>query len=128
MSDYGRGRTLMLGSYVSAAYQSTPSADTARFYRALLDWAGVSRPVSVTGAPVEIRMLDAGDSSLVVAFNHDRAMPARAVMTLRSSRVRPTATDLISGALVSLDVAQQHITVPLEIPASDVRVLRITGR
>ena len=46
-STFGKGKTLTLGSFVSAAYQSRPDATTARFFVALLAWAGVTaRPVS----------------------------------------------------------------------------------
>ena len=34
ISTYGKGKTLMLGSYVSAAYQCTPSTAVERFYSA----------------------------------------------------------------------------------------------
>ena len=47
MSTYGKGRTLMLGSYVSAAAQSTPSAAAERFFAGLLEWAGVTLPLMV---------------------------------------------------------------------------------
>jgi hypothetical protein len=51
MSHYGKGKTLMLGSFVSAAYQSMPSPATERFYAALLDWAGVVRTVEAGPKP-----------------------------------------------------------------------------
>ena len=70
MSRFGKGRTLMLGSYVSAAFQSTPSPDTQRFYESLLAWAGVQLPVVVTGAPVEARHLESGSDALLFVFNH----------------------------------------------------------
>jgi hypothetical protein len=42
-SQFGQGRTLMPGSYVSAAYASTPTPEAERFHAGLLTWAGVTR-------------------------------------------------------------------------------------
>ena len=62
ISAYGRGKTLMLGSYVSAAYEKAPSRETERFYAGLLKWAGVKLPVS--GGSGEVRTLESGRGSL----------------------------------------------------------------
>ena len=70
MSTYGKGRTLMLGSYVSAAYQSTPTPAVERFYSGLLEWAGVTLPVTVAGAPLEARHLESGGDAVLVLLNH----------------------------------------------------------
>ena len=63
----------MLGSYVSAAYQSKPTPEVERFYAGLLTWAGVTMPVEVTGATLEVRYLESGDDILMFVFNHDAA-------------------------------------------------------
>ena len=48
-SAFGKGKALMLGSYVSAGYVSQPEEATRRFFDGLLDWAGVRRPVARLG-------------------------------------------------------------------------------
>jgi beta-galactosidase len=58
MNNYGKGRTLMLGSFVSAAAQSTPTPEAERFFAGIVDWAGVTLPIRVTGAPLEARHLE----------------------------------------------------------------------
>jgi len=124
-SEFGRGRTLMLGSYVSAAYQSAPSPETARFYDALLAWAGVSRPVAVSGAALEVRSLDAGSDTLLFFFNHARE-PARADVVLRVPAGPSAATDLVEQRTVSVSSTSEGVALTVELPPAGVRVLRMT--
>ncbi|HTP35194.1 MAG TPA: beta-galactosidase [Candidatus Acidoferrales bacterium] len=70
-SAFGKGKTLALGSYVSAAYENAPSRETERFYAGLLDWAGIALPLTVTGGRIEARLLESGAERLVFVFNHD---------------------------------------------------------
>ena len=99
VSTYGKGKTLMLGSYVSAAYESAPSRETERFYASLLDWAGVTRPVTAEGGKIEVRTLERGDERLVFVFNHDTKEVA-ANVALRLPAGAYTAKDLATGAAV----------------------------
>jgi beta-galactosidase len=96
MSSYGRGKTLALGSYVAVAHQQQPEATSERFFQALVDWAGVARPVAVEGGPVEVRMMEAGAERLVVVFNHQD----NAVEPLIRVPGEWTASDLATGAEV----------------------------
>lgn len=125
VSRYGAGKTLMLGSYVSAAYQSTPTPEAARFYRGLLEWADVSLPVTIGGSPIEARHLESDGSILVFLFNHQTG-PARSVVTLHRPPGPYIATDLVTGANVRLTESNDGITIAIEVRPSDVRVLRIT--
>jgi beta-galactosidase len=95
MSTYGKGKTLMLGSYVSAAYETTPTPAVERFYGALLDWAGVVQTLKATGARIEARMLETPTGPLVFVFNHN-PRPAATTLTLPPG----AATDLITGQRV----------------------------
>jgi beta-galactosidase len=70
-AQYGKGKTLLLGSYVAAAYQSAPSEAARRFYEALAAWAGVKNPLNVDGG-AEARWLETGSGRLLFLFNHDR--------------------------------------------------------
>jgi hypothetical protein len=90
ISAYGRGKTLMLGSYLSAAYYTRPGESARRFFSGLLNWAGVQPPVAVEGGPVEIQTLVSGKDRLVFAFNHGT--------TAVSPRIRlPAATGSFNG-------------------------------
>lgn len=96
MSTFGKGKTLMLGSYVSAAYESTPTPAVERFYSALLDWAGVAPQLKATGSRIEARMLETPSGRLVFVFNHNARAEAT-TLTLPPG----VATDLMTGQRVA---------------------------
>jgi beta-galactosidase len=121
-SAFGRGRALILGSYVSAGYISEPADTTRRFYEGLADWAGVSRPVATSGDPVEVRLLESGPAHLVFAFNH-AATPAHATVRLRLPLAGRVITDLASGAAVSVSASAAGFEWRETLAPGDVRVL-----
>jgi beta-galactosidase len=125
MSTYGKGRTLMLGSYVSASAQSTPTAESERFFAGLLEWAGVTLPIRVTGGTIEARHLESGEETLLFLFNHGR-QEARSEVWLRRAAGEYTAIDLVDGRSVRLARSPDGVTVNVVLPSSGVQVLRIT--
>ena len=127
VSNFGAGRTLLLGSYVSAAYQSTPTPAGERFFAGLLEWAGASVPVGVAGSPLEVRFLEAGDTTLLFAFNHERAAAASRV-TLRKLAGHYTATDLVTDRSVGVESTADGVRVELTVDPAAVRVLTIRRR
>jgi beta-galactosidase len=122
VSKYGSGRTLMLGSYLSAAYETTPSPEVARFYAGLLAWAGVTLPVEVESGGVEVRYLESGASTLIFAFNHS-SHPADASFRLRLRGA--AATDLVTSQRVAIDRNGDWIRLASRIEASSVWVVRV---
>ena len=125
MSTYGKGRTLMLGSYVSAAAQSTPTGDAERFFGGLLEWAGVSLPVRVTGSQVEARHLESGRDALLFLFNHAKDA-ARSEVWLQRSQGTYKALDLVSGRDVPLRNLTDGVSVSVALTPAAVHVLRIS--
>jgi beta-galactosidase GanA len=119
ISTFGKGRTLMLGSYVSAAYQTTPSDAVAKFYAALLDWAGVQRPVSVQGADLEVHWTESGADRILFVFNHGTA-PVDATVALRPAAA--SAADVVTGETPRLEAGG---SLRLHVGAKDVRVIRL---
>jgi beta-galactosidase len=111
-STYGKGKTLLLGTYLSGAFETTQDAGLRRFYTGLLEWAGIGRPVEATG-DAEVRMLESGGDRLVFAFNHQNA-PAEVTLKIPGEW---SATDLITGAAVP--------SLTKKIGARDVWVLRL---
>jgi hypothetical protein len=97
----------MLGSYVSAAYESTPTPAVERFYSGLLAWAGVVAPLQATGDRIEARLLETPTGPLVFVFNHN-AQPAATTLKLP----RGTATDLMTGRSVE---SFDKTLAPLEV-------------
>ena len=126
MSAYGRGKTLMIGSYVSAAAQSTPSKDAERFFDWLLQWAGVTYPVLVTGsAPLEVRYVQSGNDVVVFVFNHS-ASPARSHVGLKMPGGDYRATDVVDGRTIPLRRDRDRVTLAVDLPASAVQVIRLS--
>jgi beta-galactosidase GanA len=125
MSTFGQGRTLTLGSYVSAGFVSRPDETTRRFYAALLGWAGVSRPVAVEGDPLEVRLVESGAERLVFVFNH-APVPATSTVGLRLTSGDVRVTDLVTGEDVEMLRTASGLEWAASVPARDVRVLRIT--
>jgi beta-galactosidase len=126
-SSYGKGKTLMLGSYVSAGYVSQPEETTRRFYAGLLDWAGARRPVVASGDPVEVRLLESGREHLVFVFNH-AARPASAALTLRLPLAGRAVVDLASGEAVKVTGTPDGFEWQATLEARDVRVLLLRGQ
>ncbi|HEY0872399.1 MAG TPA: beta-galactosidase [Vicinamibacterales bacterium] len=126
MSTFGKGRTLMLGSYVSASAQSTPTPEAERFFRGVLQWAGVQFPVTVEGAPLEVRYTESGDDTLIFVFNHGNT-PAKGEVSLARAAGRYAAVDLVQGGAVTLTRDTDSVAFRVDLPARGVQVVRVTA-
>jgi hypothetical protein len=124
-STFGTGRTLMLGSYVSAAYQTTPTPEVERFYAGLLAWAGVTMPVETTGDAVEVRFLESGADRIVFVLNHV-ATKATGAISLRVPDGAWTATDLVTDRSVALGQSAGSVQFDVTLPPHEVQVLRLS--
>jgi beta-galactosidase len=127
VSTFGRGRSLMLGSYVSAAYQARPSQTVERFYSGLLDWAGVARPVAVTGGPAEVRWLESGRERLVFAFNH-QGQPIQMAAAVRAPDASYSAQDIVADKAASVTVRDGSAILENRLEPGQVWVVRLTPR
>jgi beta-galactosidase len=125
ISSYGQGKTLMLGSYVGAAYETRREASTVRFYNALLDWAGVERPVSTTGAEPEVRYLESGRDTLLFVFNHGK-QPIEPAISLRLRGKRYQAVDLVTARPVDVSAQDGLVKLRAPIAAEDVWVVKLS--
>jgi beta-galactosidase len=115
-SQFGRGRALLVGSYPAAAYHSTPTEEARRWFRSLLDWAGVQPELEVEGG-VEARWLESGNDRLVFVFNHERE-PRRVRLRWRD-RAPGRIEDLMDGG-----PAEAEFT----LPGRGVRALRFAAQ
>lgn len=122
LSTFGKGKTLMLGSYLSAAYFSMPSAEVRQFYNGLLAWAGVGHPVSVAGSPVEVRYMESGKDRILYVFNHGQT-PAASTVALQGGW---RAIDLITDKPFAAVAVEGNTRFDVRVSARDVRVLHLT--
>jgi beta-galactosidase len=126
MSAFGKGRTLMLGSYVSASAQSTPAPEAERFFRGLLRWAGVEPPVIVTGSPVEVRYTESGEEMLLYVFNHANE-PALSDVSFRRPSGEHVATGMTSPRQIPIPRRADGMQMMhMELPPGGVQVYRIS--
>ncbi len=121
IASFGRGKTLTVGTYLSAAYESSRDAALARFFAGVLEWAGVRRPVDVTAGEAEARVLESGGGYLLFVFNH-REQPADVKLELHLPSDAHSATDVVTGQRVEFGPAR---TLAHRIPARDVWVLHL---
>lgn len=126
VSRYGRGRTLMLGTYLSAAYESSPSAAAQRFYAGLLEWAGVAAPVASAGENIEVRLLEAAGGKLAFLFNHGtQTVETNTVLRLGGEW---RATDLISGGEIPVSSGGGVVRLNRRLEPSGVWVMQLAPR
>jgi beta-galactosidase len=124
-SSYGQGKTLLLGSYVSAAYVTTPTPETQRFYMGLLQWADVPLPVAAKGGYIEARTLEAGHDTLLFVFNHDKqAVDAEVGIRLPAGAYH--ASDLADNQPVKTVRVGQSVELKKRLESSAVWVVRFT--
>lgn len=123
MSSFGKGRTLMLGSYVSASAQSTPTPEAERFFGALLGWAGVTPPVRVSGAAMEVRTLDTATGTLLFLFNHGKAAADASVEVVHAAPA--SGVSLIDGKPIPIATSRGGASLRVLLPPAGVEVIHI---
>ena len=68
-NSFGKGKMLAIGTFIGTRFELDRDENLAKFLRGVLDWSGVKTRVTTT-APLEVRLLRSGASTLVFAFNH----------------------------------------------------------
>jgi beta-galactosidase GanA len=125
-SRYGKGKTLMLGSYVSAAYETMPSPAVERFFVGLLAWAGVTPAVATSDPNIEVRTLESRGDTLVFVFNHAKqAMDGRVALRAPAGAYR--ASEVVTGAAVPVTREGGRLRLERRLEPSDVWVVKLTG-
>ena len=127
MSSYGQGKTLMLGSYVGAAYETHPSPAAAQFYAALLNWAGVEHPIEVRGDAAEVRTLESRRDKIVFVFNHGKqAIDPWVVLAVADGGY--SGRDVVTGKAVELREENGRIAMRERIEPQGVWVVDLSPR
>ncbi len=122
LSSFGKGKTLMLGSYVSAACASKPSETARRFFSGLLHWAGVQPTVEVSGGEVEVQVTETVKGKLVFAFNHGKDT---VTLQIKLDAGAAKARDLVIDRPVAVKTGAGGPTVSSAIPPGQVWVLHV---
>ena len=104
MASYGKGKSLTLGSYLAVAYENRHDAAIQKFFAGLLDWAGIARPVEVSGGDVEVRWLESSGARMAFIFNHGEKEVTPAISFRQPASA---ATDLMTGQPVPLPLRRK---------------------
>ena len=71
-NDFGKGRMMMIGTFLGTAFEADRDETLGKFIRSLLDWAHVTPGIDAPPG-VEVRMLQSGAERILVYFNHNDA-------------------------------------------------------
>ena len=138
----GKGRAIMIGSFVALSYQRDHVESTKRFLLALAQQAGVKRGAKVeegsrqkavgsqdalsAASQVEVRRLVGDGYQLVFIFNHgERAVEASVSIPMSWAGVE--ASDPVSNSRIEMRSENGSAILPLSLPAGGIEVVRLAG-
>jgi beta-galactosidase len=102
---YGRGRAIIVGSFLGSAYHHFRNPNNGKFFAGLADWLGIEAPVRVAAsapdAVVEGRLLRGEGYALLFGFNRGEK-PVTAKFGVRMGGERVAASDLETGAALKV--------------------------
>lgn len=127
---FGKGRAILVGTFLSLAYERQHDASTRRLLLALAESAGVTPEVRVTGdstGEVEIRRLVAKDFELLFAFNHSRN-PADAEVSLGLPWPAIKARELTTDEPVTVEKNQGRTILKRKLAGGEIWVVRLSER
>ena len=120
-NSYGKGRGVLIGSFVALAYQRDGNAAAKQLFLLLARGAGVIPDIEVTGegtSDVEVRRLLNARDQIVFAFNHSKEQAMTTVLLRlpwQAKRVRNLADD----ASVPFSVNHDETTVRKDLAPGD---------
>lgn len=125
-SEFGKGKMLTIGTFLGTAFELDRDETSGRFFRGLLDWAGVVRPVEASDPNVEVRILESGDERVLFIFNHGAALTP--TITLRTADGPYTMRDLESGEKSEVVAQKGQIVFQKPLPGNGAAVVSVMRR
>jgi beta-galactosidase len=130
-STFGRGRALVVGSFIGSAYYHFSHQANARFFTGLAEWLGVKPAVQVTSSVTEVliearvleRRMGSRRERVLVCFNRG-ARETQARFTLEATE-RAAARDLETGAAVRTQAEAGRLTLEWALRPQEVWVVRV---
>lgn len=120
-NNYGKGKTLLIGTFPGAGYSLRPSASARGFFADLLPWAGLSQRLRVSDAETQARLHTGEGGTCLWVINPTRTPRTVTVSLAASLGAFHTAKELWEGSPVSL--RSQTVTATLD--ERDVAVIRL---
>ncbi len=127
---FGKGKAVLVGSFLARAFERHHEASTGRFLLALARQAGVSAEVEVSGpatSQVEVRRLVNERYQFLFAFNHATA-PEDATISVRLPWSVGEARNLADGRAVLFREAGGKAIFQKTLEAGEIWVLRLERR
>ncbi|MGI8962733.1 MAG: beta-galactosidase [Bryobacteraceae bacterium] len=128
-NSFGKGRAILLGSFVALAYHKQPSDSNKAFFLSLAQAAGVSSDVEVTGpqtSEVEVRRLVKNDEQIVFAFNHSKNS-ADANLSVKAPWNVRQARNLSDDIPVPFQMRNRSVLLHKNFAAGEIWVFTLEG-
>ena len=127
---FGRGKAVLVGSFLALAFERHHDASTGRLLVALARAAGVSPEVEVSGSgtsQVEVRRLVDDRSQFLFLFNHSNTL-ADATISVRLPWMLGEARDLTDDRAVPCRQVNENAVFPQKLEGGEIRILRLQRR
>jgi len=127
---YGKGKAILVGSFVALAYQRQQDVSTKRLLLALGRAAGVSRQVEIFGpgtAEVEVRRLVSERAQFLFAFNHSGTL-AQLTISVRLPWTAGVGVDLEDGRSIPLQITAGKAILRKALPGKGIWVIKLVPR
>jgi beta-galactosidase len=127
---YGKGKAVLVGSFLAQAFQRQRDASTRRLLLALGRAAGVSREVEVSGpgtSEVEVRRLVGERSQFLFAFNHAGTL-AQMAISVRVPWAAGTVVDLEGGQAIPLELVAGKAILRKALSGKGVWAVKLVAR
>jgi len=110
-NDFGKGKTLLIGTFPGAGYYRRHSPETRKFFAGLLEWGGVDQRVRSSDPDIKARLHEGPGGKYLWVLNPAReARDVTIQLTARDARVR-AGKDLWQGKPVTADGSTVKVTV-----------------
>lgn len=126
----GRGKAVLVGSFLGLAYQRKQDDSTRRLLLSLVQAAGVVPDVEVTGSgtsELEVRRLVSEGQQILFVFNHAKDS-ANAVLSLRMPWLPRRARDFVDDHSIPFEIKEGRTILRKSLAEGEIWVVSLEGR
>jgi beta-galactosidase len=121
---FGRGKTLLIGTFPGAGYYLHPSPETRAFYAGLLSWAGVRQQVRSSDPEIKARLHRSSGGAFLWVVNPTRKARVATISLSADAGRFVAAEDVRQGGRLSF----KSDSLEVRVPERDAAVLRLVGK
>ena len=121
---YGRGKTLLIGSFPGAGYYLHHSPETRAFYAGLPAWADVRRQVRSSDSEIKARLHRSPGATYLWVVNPTRKARVATISLSADAGSFVSAEDVWQGGRLSV----KDNSLEVQVPERDASVLRLKGK